>query len=94
MEISVRLNHIEQKIKLLKSRCDILENENRQLLSENNDLKTKLEDQTQKLLYLAETNKISKLAQSASSSDDRSELKQRIEQIIKEIDQCLNLVKQ
>ncbi len=94
MELFARLENIEFHIKQLKTKCDILERENEQLKISNLSLKTQIETKTQYLLNLEETNKISKLAQSAGVAPDNSEFKKQIEQIIKEIDQCLTLVKQ
>jgi hypothetical protein len=94
MELFARLENIEFHVKQLKRRCELLEKENEQLQILNNNLERKLETKTQELLNVVETNKISKLAQSASSSSDTSEFKTQIDQIIKEIDKCLTLVKQ
>ncbi|MDA8886669.1 hypothetical protein OAD66_03635 [Bacteroidia bacterium] len=94
MELFARLENIEFHIKQLKTKCDILEIESEQLKLSNRSLKTQIETKTQDLLNLEETNKISKLAQSASVAPDDSEFKKQIEQIIKEIDECLTIVKQ
>lgn len=94
MELISRLENIEFHVKQLKKRCEILEKENEQLQVINENLERKLKTKTQEILNLVETNKISKLAQSASSSSDNAELKTEIDQIIKEIDRCLTLVKQ
>lgn len=94
MELFARLENIEFHIKQLKSKCTILEDANEQLKIENKILNQELETKTQILLNTEETNKISKLAESAGSSKDSSEFKSQIDQIIKEIDQCLTLIKQ
>lgn len=94
MELFARLENIEFHVKQLKSKCAILENANEQLLLENKSLKQQLEKKTQALLNTEETNKISKLAESASSSTDTTAFKIQIDQIIQEIDQCLILIKQ
>ena len=94
MELFARLENIEFHIKQLQSKCAVLEKENEQLRNTNHTYKQQLETKSQDLLNLEETNKISKLAQSAGTSTDNSEFKSQIDQIIKEIDQCLTLVKQ
>jgi regulator of replication initiation timing len=94
MELFARLENIEFHIKQLKSKCATLENANEQLLLENKSLRQKLENKTLALLNTEETNKISKLAESAGSSTDSSAFKIQIDQIIQEIDQCLILIKQ
>ena len=94
MEIFARLENIEFHIKQLKKKCEVLESENEQLRNINTKLDTGLKTKSQDLLNLVETNKISKLAQSAGHSSDNSELKKQIDELILEIDQCLQLVKQ
>ena len=94
MELFARLENIEFHIKQLKSKCEVLENTNEQLQIENKNLKQELETKTQALLNTEETNKISKLAQSANSNTDTSAFKSQIDQIMSEIDQCLTLIKQ
>jgi regulator of replication initiation timing len=94
MELFARLENIEFHIKQLKSKCVTLENTNEQLLLENKGLRQRLENKTQALLNTEETNKISKLAESAGSSTDTAAFKNQIDQIIREIDQCLTLIKQ
>jgi regulator of replication initiation timing len=93
MELFARLENIEFHIKQLKSKCEVLETKNEQLTIENQQLKKKLENNTQELLNFQETNKISNLAHSASLATDTSEFKNQIDQLIQEIDKCLTLVK-
>lgn len=94
MELFARLENIEYHIKELKSKCEVLETKNGQLTIENQQLKNRLENNTKELLNFQETNKISKLAHSASLATDTSEFKKQINQLIQEIDQCLTIVKQ
>jgi regulator of replication initiation timing len=94
MELFARLENIEFHINQLKQKCNVLQTENDQLRIENKDLERQIYKTTQELHGLEETNKITKLAQSTSPSADNTALKQQIDQIIKEIDQCLILVKQ
>ena len=94
MELFARLENIEFHIKQLKSKCTILEDANEQLKIENKILNQELETKTQILLNTEETNKISKLAESAGSSTDSSAFKIQIDQLIQEIEQCLILIKQ
>ncbi len=94
MELFARLENIEFHINQLKKKCNILQTENDQLQAENRELERKLHKTNQEILGLEETNKLTKLAQSISLSPDNTALKRQIDQIIKEIDQCLILVKQ
>lgn len=94
MDLFSRLEAIEHKIRSFKDYRKKLEKENKRLVEENFLLKNELATKKQEILNLVETNKISKLAQSAIDPQDRSELKLNIEQIIKEIDSCIRLIKQ
>jgi len=94
MELFARLENIEFHIKQLKQKCNALEKANDNLRAENNQLKNQINKTTDELQSLEETNKITKLAQSTNQSTDNTAFKKQIDQIIKEIDQCLTLVKQ
>ncbi len=94
MELAGRLQQIEFRIKQLKTKCDTLENENAQLKIVAERLQKEIETKNHELVNLAETNKISKLAQSAHDTDSTTQLKTELAQLIKEIDECLVLVKQ
>ena len=94
MEVLARLENITFHIKQLKQKCALLEKENEQLKLSNQNLEQEVQDKTRALVNLEETNKISKLAQGTRSSDDTAEFKNHIDQLVKEIDKCLVLVKQ
>jgi predicted nuclease with TOPRIM domain len=94
MNMLKRLENIELLASQLKEKCDIVEGENNKLLKENAELREELSNKKLELLNLAETNKISKLAEGVTNNQDKTELKSQIDLLIKEIDSCLNLVKQ
>ena len=56
------------------------------------ELKNKLKDTAQKLKNLEETNKMIKLANSIDNPENRSKFIQKIDQMIREIDQCIELI--
>ena len=60
--------------------------------AENLELKNKLKDTAQKLKNLEETNKMIKLANSIDNPENRSKFIQKIDQMIREIDQCIELI--
>ena len=94
MELFARLENIEFHINQLKQKCNVLQTENEQLRAEKRELERQIYKTTQELQGLEETNKITKLAEDTRSFSDNTALKTQIDQIISEIDQCLNLVKQ
>ena len=92
MELLQRLERIEEYVKNLKTKHDNLLTENVQLKRKVKNLEELLETKNQQLLNLEETNKISKLAGSVSNSN-KSILKEQIDILLQEIDNCLTLVK-
>ena len=94
MEVFARLENISFHIKQLKSKCALLEKENEQLKLSNKNLEDELLEKRRAIDNLEETNKITKLAQGSKSTEDKAEFINHIDQLVKEIDKCLILVKQ
>jgi len=92
MELLARLEHIELKITQIKGQNTILITKNEQLKNEKLELQRKLEDATQKFKNIEETNKIIKLAHSIDNTEDRAKFIQKIDRMIREIDQCIELI--
>ena len=93
MELIARLENIEFFVKKLKAKHDVLLEENEQLKAKNKELEDLVNSRNQEIVNLEETNKISKLAGSVPPNQDNAEIKHQIDLIIKEIDNCLTLVK-
>ena len=92
MELLARLDHIELKVAQIKKRNNELISKNEKLKNENLELKIKLKDTAQKLKNLEETNKMIKLAYSIDNPENRFKFIQKIDQMIHEIDQCIELI--
>jgi uncharacterized phage infection (PIP) family protein YhgE len=92
MELLARLEHIELKVAQIKKRNNELISENEKLKDETLELKNKLKDTAQKLKNLEETNKMIKLALNIDNPENRSKFIQKIDQMIREIDQCIELI--
>ena len=92
MELHARLAHIELKISQLKEKNEHLIAENKILTHENTENKETIKNLMQKLRDMEETNKMIKLAHSIDDSGDRSELMNKIDQMIREINQCIALI--
>ncbi len=85
---------IKLKIVQLLEQCDRLEKEKEELLGENKKLREKLLDQTKRTEIVEERNKISKLADGIQlSKQDITSVKLEINKYIREIDECLRLLK-
>ncbi len=94
MEVFARLENIALHIRLLKQRCSILQAENESLLKENEELKINVKNTVQDLENLAETNKIAKLAQNYNLVNNNPAFKTQLDELIRDIDECMKLIKQ
>ena len=92
MELLARLEHIELKITQIKEQNKKQTTENEQLKNEKLEIQSKLEDDAQKMKNIEETNKIIKLAHSIDNPGDRTKFIQKIDRMIHEIDQCIELI--
>ena len=93
MELIARLENIEFYVKQLKAKHDVLQGENEKLKEKNKNLEDLVNSKKHEIVNLEVTNKNSKLAGSVPPTQDNSELKHQIDLIIKEVDNCLTLVK-
>jgi predicted nuclease with TOPRIM domain len=93
MELLARLENIAFYVKELKAKCDDLEAKNSVMSREIERLQTEVKQKDEQILNLEETKKISKLAEGVTANGDKDELKAQIDSLIREIDNCLVLVK-
>jgi len=92
-EVSDIISLLEKDVrKLLKSHAD-LKGRNGKLASELDSLRKELEVQKETIKNLEERNKILKLAKSfADSTSDKEEMKQKINELVREINKCIALM--
>ena len=84
------LTLLERKIKLFKNEHQTVQEQLRILKVENNNLKTTLQRKEQQIGDFQNQNKISTIVDTiATGSNDATELKQYINEYIKEIDKCI-----
>ncbi len=93
MELLARLENIAFYVKELKAKCDDLEAKNSVMSREIERLQTEVKQKHEQILNLEKTKKISKLAEGVTANGDKDELKAQIDSLIREIDNCLVLVK-
>lgn len=93
MEVLARLENIAFSIKQLQEKCKQLEIENQRLVEKNAELEDVLKNKQSELNELIEKNKISKLAQGIRQNEERESLEKQLDQMIGEIDHCLQLIK-
>lgn len=94
------MNHLEQRIGAIREKVEKLLQENialkaeNQMLHEKLDLKEKtIEIQKNTIAGLTESNKMIKLAKNLSlSSSDGFDVKIKINEMVREIDRCIDLL--
>ncbi len=88
-----KLWNFEISLKEMLNRLGELKTENQDLANKNESLETQLTTQKNLIKDLEENNKNVKLAETMSQSmGDQEELKQQIDNYIKEIDRCIALL--
>lgn len=93
MDVFLKIQEIEVKLKAMQQKSLILETENAQLHSKLAELRAEIEHKNETIINLEEQNKIAKLAEGLSKPDGNESLKQQLDELISEIDRCINLVK-
>jgi hypothetical protein len=85
-EIKLKVVRLLKELNSLNTRCKELE-------AENEQLKNELESQKNTILALEDRNKIIKIAESlAFSKGDVQELRRKVNEYIREIDECIRLL--
>lgn len=88
-----KLDEIKLKVAKLLSELNAKKIREKELEKQNLELKNSIENQKKSILILEERNKIIKLAESLSNSkSDIQELKKKVNEYIKEIDECIRLL--
>ncbi|MEN7548636.1 hypothetical protein AAG747_11990 [Rapidithrix thailandica] len=89
-QLEVELNKLESKLQLLLKAYQKQQAELAQLTHENQELKLKLSKQNEQLNYLKYNSEIATIVNSlAEGRMNPSELKARISEYIKELDNCI-----
>ena len=100
-DYQVKLDNISRKVGVLVSRYNELKEEhrvlgekNRQLENQNKDLKEQVQSMKANNNSLANDLKVTKLSKAIvpQSDEDRTELKRKINEFIKEIDRCVAML--
>ncbi len=91
-EASVLISGIEYKIKVLAENNKALLEENAKLKQQNSELDNLVQKQQNELNSLEEKAAILKVSKTFGSDTDRQSAKIKINELVREIDQCLNLL--
>jgi len=91
-DASVLISGIEYKIKVLAENNKALFEENTNLKQQNSDLNKLIQEQQNELENLEEKLAILKVSKTFGSDTDRQSAKIKINELVREIDECLNLL--
>lgn len=91
--LSARLFEIRNKVEKLVHENRLLKNENESMRDRIEGLERTVELQKNTLSELTEQNKLIKLAKNLSPEDsDTEEIKNKVNELIREIDRCIDLL--
>jgi regulator of replication initiation timing len=91
--LSTRLSEIRIKVEKLVEENRLLKNENESMRDRIEGLERTVELQKNTLSELTEQNKLIKLAKNLAPEDsDTEELKNKVNELIREIDRCIDLL--
>ena len=91
--LSTRLSEIRTKVEKLVEENRLLKNENESMRDRIEGLERTVELQKNTLSELTEQNKLIKLAKNLAPEDsDTEELKNKVNELIREIDRCIDLL--
>ena len=92
-EIVPKLASLEKKIGKLMAYCDALEAERTSLRDQNEAMQLTLKKQQAALKEQEEKIRVLKLARSVSVNSEKTiDIKQKINEFVREIDKCINLL--
>lgn len=90
--VTTLVSGIDFKVRKLIERIDILENENVKLQNIIEELKTEIKNQNLMVEDFQERIKILKLAKTLNKEESRTEVKLKINELLREIDNCVRLL--
>lgn len=91
-DASILISGIEYKIKVLAENNNSLFEENAKLKQQNSELNDRVQRQQNELSSLEEKAAILKVSKTFGSDTDRQSAKIKINELVREIDECLNLL--
>jgi hypothetical protein len=91
-EIKGRLNEIEEKIRQLIAMQNSLSGQNSLLIEKNEALLGTIEEQEKMIIQLNDKNNYIKISQSVKQSEGNTDVKNKIDELVREIDKCIGLL--
>jgi hypothetical protein len=91
-EIKGRLNEIEEKIRQLIDLQNSLSGQNSLLIEKNEALLSTIDEQEKMIMQLNDKNNYIKISQSVKQSEGNTDVKNKIDELVREIDKCIGLL--
>lgn len=91
-EIKGRLNEIEEKIRQLIAMQNSLSGQNSLLIEKNEALLSTIDEQEKMIMQLNDKNNYIKISQSVKQSEGNTDVKNKIDELVREIDKCIGLL--
>ena len=92
-EIKSLLLSVKKKAEAAALKIEVLENEKAELKARLEKLKAENEAKTQEVINLQQAKDVLKIAKVVSSDDNNKGSKQKIAELVREIDNCIMLLK-
>jgi len=91
-EISDLVNEIEKKIRRLIAEKNTVSLNNSLLEKKNEELQRKIEEKELIIKQLKENNNYIRISQSVKQSEGNTDVKNKIDELVREIDKCIGLL--
>ena len=91
-EVNKLVNDIDNKVRKLISLQHLLKERNIALKNKHKELKQIIENQNTEIEKLKNTNRNLVIAKSVKHTEGNSDVKNRIDEIVREIDKCIGLL--
>lgn len=91
-DIKGRLAEIEKKINHLIEKQQLLVGQNSVLTKQNEELTVKLVEKEEMIRELIDKNNYIKISQTVKQSDGNTDVKSKIDELVREIDKCIGLL--
>ncbi len=87
-----RLNEIEDKIRQLIAQQNSVSDQHSFLIKKNEELSRKIEEQNNLIQQYKDNINYIKISQSVKNSEGNADVKNKIDELVREIDKCIGLL--
>ncbi len=91
-DMTILLSGIDNKVRMLVNQLEKALKDKNQLLEENEKLKQEVKSRENDIKEFEKQNKLLKIAKSIESLEGKKEVKQKINELVREIDNCIALL--